>query len=67
MENTTIDQQQLQAKQNELFDLENKFNAVSDWLLTNNILHPDFQNKIDEFNKLDEAIFNLITAINEIQ
>jgi hypothetical protein len=44
----------------ELKQLENQFNEVSDWLLNNNMLHPKWEEKEAEFKRLDNEIENLL-------
>jgi len=52
------------TQQAELIELETKFDEVSEWLLTNNLLHPEWNNKTKIFNELDEQITNLIHQSN---
>ena len=40
----------------ELERLESLFNELSDWLLNNNLLHPDWDKKVEEFNATDIKI-----------
>ncbi len=50
----------METLKEQLLELENQFNEVADWLLTNNMLHPEWDNKTKNFNELDEQIINLI-------
>ena len=48
----------------ELERLESLFNELSDWLLNNNLLHPDWDKKVEEFNATDIKIETMIFKIN---
>jgi len=43
-----------------LEELEKKFDEVCDWLTSNSLTHPEFDNKMNEFKELDKQIMELL-------